>query len=194
MKAFAVAVLAILLCVSFAAVSLAEETEWQLYSEEGTYLTTIGEEPEVGDIYISGDNRQYEVTGVSKGRAEATYTGMFPLPDVSWLEMDAALPSARWGNAVCWRSTVLTPMKATSLPTEHTATKSAALSMRSLTRWQMPWRRKARKRKYRTSFIIPTTRGRTAAAGRRPVQLLKSGPDAIFDIHRDGIKDRTSMP
>lgn len=36
MKAFAVAVLAILLCVSFAAVSLAEETEWQLYSEEGT--------------------------------------------------------------------------------------------------------------------------------------------------------------
>lgn len=66
-KIWAVALLA-LACLTFTAASSAEEQEWQLFTPEGTYLTAVGEEPEIGDIYIAGDNRQYEVTQVTQGR------------------------------------------------------------------------------------------------------------------------------
>ena len=47
-----------LACLTFTAASSAEEQEWQLFTPEGTYLTAVGEKPEIGDIYIAGDNRQ----------------------------------------------------------------------------------------------------------------------------------------
>lgn len=96
-KIWAVALLA-LACLTFTAASSAEEQEWQLFTPEGTYLTAVGEEPEIGDIYIAGDNRQYEVTQVTQGRAEAKYTGMFELPDVSWLDMASAMPVSALGD------------------------------------------------------------------------------------------------
>ena len=96
-KIWAVVLLA-LACLTFTAASSAEEQEWQLFTPEGTYLTAVGEEPEIGDIYIAGDNRQYEVTQVTQGRAEAKYTGMFELPDVSWLDMASAMPVSALGD------------------------------------------------------------------------------------------------
>lgn len=189
MKAFAVAALAILLCVSFAAVSHAEETEWQLYSEEGTYLTTIGEEPEVGDIYISGDNRQYEVTGVSQGRAMATYTGMFPLPDVSWLEMDAALPVSALGERRLL-ALYCTHSDESYEPTDGTYSDEKRGSIYEIAHALADaLEEKGAETEVSDELHYPHDAGAYRRSRQTAVQLLKSGPDAIFDIHRDGIKD-----
>ena len=128
-KIWAVVLLA-LACLTFTAASSAEEQEWQLFTPEGTYLTAVGEEPEIGDIYIAGDNRQYEVTQVTQGRAEAKYTGMFELPDVSWLDMASAMPVSALGDRRLLALYCTHSDESYSPSTAHTAMRNADPSMR----------------------------------------------------------------
>ena len=187
-KIWAVALLA-LACLTFTAASSAEEQEWQLFTPEGTYLTAVGEEPEIGDIYIAGDNRQYEVTQVTQGRAEAKYTGMFELPDVSWLDMASAMPVSALGDRrllalYCTHSDEsYSPSDGTYSDEERGSIYEIAHALADALE------EKGAETEVSDELHHPHDAGAYRRSRQTAVQLLKSGPDAIFDIHRDGIKD-----
>lgn len=188
MKKFALAALA-LLCLLFAGAALAEEEEWQLYTQEGTYLTSVSEQPEPGDIYIAGDNRQYEVTQVSQGRAEAKYTGMFELPDVSWLDADSALPVSALGDR---RLIALycTHSDESYQPSDGTYSDEQRGSIYEIAHALADaLEEKGAEAEVSDELHHPHDAGAYRRSRQTAVELLKSGPDAIFDIHRDGIKD-----
>ena len=65
---------------------------WRIRTENGALLTEVCEAPEKGDLYISADNRIYEVTQVTEGDASARFVEAVSLPDVSWLDAEATLP------------------------------------------------------------------------------------------------------
>ena len=78
-----------------------EETVWTLMTEDGQRLTAICYEPETGDRYLSADNTLYEIIRVEGDTAVARSQGTLALPDISWLEEDAALPvSAAAGRRI----------------------------------------------------------------------------------------------
>ncbi|MBR4081950.1 MAG: stage II sporulation protein P, partial [Clostridia bacterium] len=85
-------VLLVMLLTCLGGVAMADTEVWTLVDEGGRTLTQICYEPAAGDQYISGDNQLYEVIRVEGDRAVAEHRGAFALPDVSWLDSDAALP------------------------------------------------------------------------------------------------------
>ena len=91
---------ALLLMLSGIVAAAAQEAEtvWELVTADGMHITDVCYEPEAGDQYISGDNRLYEVVRVEGEKAVAEDKGNMPMPDVSWLESDAALPVAAMGG------------------------------------------------------------------------------------------------
>ena len=91
-KLFALILLALTL---LPAASRAEtETVYTLIDESGKIIASICHECEKGDEYFSGDNQHYRVIEVDGEKKEARVEalGAFELPDVSWLDADAALP------------------------------------------------------------------------------------------------------
>lgn len=189
MKKMYMLMLLALMCLMPMAISQAEEEEWQLFTTDGTYLTTISEQPETGDLYIAGDNRQYEVTQVTQGKAEAKYTGIFELPDVSWLDMDSALPVSALGERrlialYCTHSDEsYTPSDGTYSDEERGSIYEIAHALADALE------EKGAETEVSDELHHPHDAGAYRRSRQTAVQLLKSGPDAIFDIHRDGIKD-----
>lgn len=177
------------LCLFLAGGALADEEEWQLFTAEGTYLTTVGVEPERGDIYIAGDNRQYEITQVLPGRAEATYTGMFELPDVSWLDVESALPVSALGDRR-FIALYCTHSDESYEPSDGTYSDEQRGSIYEVAHALADaLNEKGAETEVSDELHHPHDAGAYRRSRQTAVQLLKSGPDAIFDIHRDGIKD-----
>ena len=84
--------------VCLCSTALAQESVWQIVTEDGRVLTQITYEPEQGDEYIAGDNRLYAVIRVEKDQAIVEEKGEIELPDVSWLDADAALEVSALGG------------------------------------------------------------------------------------------------
>ena len=76
----------------------AEDTVWTLVTAEGEKITAICYEPEVGDQYISGDNRLYEVVRVEGDTAILEDRGRAELPDISWLDAPDAAQAVSAGR------------------------------------------------------------------------------------------------
>ena len=167
----------------------AEEEEWRLCDTEGNFLTSLGVEPEAGDVYIAGDNTQYEVVSVAQDTATAKRTGSFELPDVSWLNAEAALPvsAARDKHLLAFYCThsdesyqpsdgkYSNEKRGSIYEVAHALTD--ALSERGV------------ETEVSDALHHPHDAGAYRRSRQTAVQLLKAAPDAIFDIHRDGIKN-----
>lgn len=185
-------VLLVLLMTCLAGVAMADMEVWTLVDESGRTLTQICYEPAAGDQYISGDNQLYEVVCVEGGRAVAAHRGDFALPDVSWLDGDTALPVSA---AAAGRSIVMycTHSDESYEPSDGTYSDAERGSIYEIAG--------ALADALAEDGVDATVSDAThhphdAGAYRRSrqtaVQLLKSLPDAVFDIHRDGIPDPDS--
>ena len=182
----------ILLCmiVCLGSTALAQETVWQLVTEEGTVLTQITYEPEAGDEYIAGDNRLYEIIRVEGDRAIAKDRGEAELPDVSWLDADTALEVSALGGE---RKIALycTHSDESYEPSDGLYSDEERGSIYQIAETLAE---SLRDRGIDATAADTLHHPHDAGAYRRSrqtaVQLLKEVvPDALLDIHRDGIPD-----
>lgn len=166
-----------------------EATVWRLVTEDGSILTHICYEPDAGDQYVSGDNRLYEVTSVSGDAATVKQIGMFELPDVSWLSSDEALAvSALDGEK-------LVALYCTHSDESYEPTDGVYSDEQRGTIYEVAdalaeaFEERGVSAEVSDALHHPHDAGAYRRSRQTAVQLLKAMPDAIFDIHRDGIPD-----
>lgn len=168
----------------------AEEDEvWTLVTEAGERLTQVCYEPEAGDLYVSADNRLFEVAQVAGDQAILRQTGEFELPDVSWLDGDEAQPVSAMGTE---RLVALycTHSDESYKPSDGTYSDEKRGSIYQVaSALGEAFEERGVSAEVSDALHHPHDAGAYRRSRQTAVQLLKSGPDAIFDIHRDGIPD-----
>lgn len=169
------------------------ETEqvYALTDENGQRLTAIYHQPNVGDEYISSDNQHYEVTQVDEPgqTARMKLIGAYAMPDVSWLDEASALPvSAAGGDKAI--AMYCTHSDESYVPTDGAESEKGKGGIYDVAQ---ALANQLEEKGVAVTLDTTTHHPHDAGAYRRSrqtaVKLLKTGPDAIFDIHRDGIPD-----
>jgi len=182
------AIIAALLMV-FSAQALAEtEDVWELVTETGDHLTWICYAPEVGDEYIAADNHLYEIVRVDGQRAVVKDQGDVELPDVSWLEGDAALPVSATRNKLI--ALYCTHSDESYEPSDGTYSNEKRGSIYEVARALAEGlEENGAQTEVSDTLHHPHDAGAYRRSRQTAVQLMKSAPDAMLDIHRDGIPD-----
>lgn len=166
----------------------AEFSVTELQKEDGTRLTSLCYEVEAGDSYISGDNRLYEVVRVEGSVAVARDAGAVTLPDVSWLDSEAAVAVSALGSRrialYCTHSDEsYQPTDGYYSSDERGSIYKVALALAdALTEEGVEGVVSDR-------LHHPHDAGAYRRSRQTAVELLRDAPDALIDVHRDGIPD-----
>lgn len=164
------------------------EDVWNLVDESGARLTQICYEPEVGDEYIAGDNTLYEIVSVENDTATAHEKGQVTLPDTAWLDADAALPVSTTGEKLI--ALYCTHSDESYEPSDGTYSDEERGSIYQVARALADGLEdKGAATEVSDALHYPHDAGAYRRSRQTAVQLLKSAPDALLDIHRDGIPD-----
>lgn len=185
----ALLLLAVVCCISIARAE--DMTVWQIVTEDGTQLTEVCYEPDVGDEYIAADNRQYAIIRVDGERAIAQAAGNVELPSVEWLDADAALPVAAVTRRIALYCTHSDECYEPSDGYYSTTQRGTIYQVAQALAEELE------SNGIETSVSDTLHHPHDAGAYRRSrqtaVSLLKEGlPDALIDVHRDGIPDPKS--
>ncbi len=166
---------------------------WQIVSEEGEVLTEICYEPEAGDCYITGDNRQYEIASVSGNQAVGVLRGTITLPDVTWAEEQDAMAVSALTN------TRRIAMYCTHSDESYEPSDGYYTTRERGTIYQVASALAAALQEKgidaTASDVLhhPHDAGAYRRSRQTAVELLKTTfPDVLIDIHRDGIPDPAS--
>ena len=179
--------LLLLLSAGFAS---AESEVYTLMDAQGHILTRYAGECDVGDEYISEKNQHYRVTEVDAASktAKAEHLGVADMPDVSWLDIQESLAVTAIGE----KKIALYCTHSDESYIEGDGTESIegrggiydvadalgeALESRGVSV------------KISDATHLPHDAGAYRRSRQTAVELLKSQPNAIFDLHRDGIPD-----
>ena len=169
-------------------VAHAEEEVWNIVTDEGTHLTQICYEPEPGDEYIAGDNMLYEIIRTQDGVAVAKAIESVELPDVSWLDADAAQPVAAMQKRLI--ALYCTHSDESYEPTDGTYSDEERGSIYEVAHaLAEALEEDGIATEVSDALHYPHDAGAYRRSRQTAVQLLKSMPDALLDIHRDGIPD-----
>ncbi|MBQ8536417.1 MAG: stage II sporulation protein P [Clostridia bacterium] len=186
-----IAVILLILCLfPWAAVSEVESV-YTLVDEEGHELTDINHQPSAGDEYIASDNQHYRVTQVDEKSKKAVMelVGAYAMPDVSWLDEAAALQvSAALGDKKI--AMYCTHSDESYVPTDGTESDEQRGGIYDVAgELADQLQSKGVKVTLDTTTHNPHDAGAYRRSRQTAVKLLKAAPDAIFDVHRDGIPD-----
>ncbi|MBE5796348.1 MAG: stage II sporulation protein P [Clostridiales bacterium] len=163
---------------------------WRIVAQDGTYLTDVAEEPEAGDQYISADNRLYEIVHVAGAEAVAEARGSVELPDVGWLDADAALPVSALTRRI---ALYCTHSDESYEPTDGYYTTTDRGSIYEVAQALAEGLSERGAETFLSDTLHhPHDAGAYRRSRQTAVQLLKSIPDCLLDIHRDGIPDPNS--
>lgn len=169
-------------------VAHAEEEVWNIVTDQGTYLTQICYEPEPGDEYIAGDNMLYEIIRTQEDVAVAKAKGNMELPDVSWLDADAVQPVAAMQERLI--ALYCTHSDESYEPTDGTYSDEERGSIYEVAHaLAEALEEDGVATEVSDALHYPHDAGAYRRSRQTAVQLLKSMPDALLDIHRDGIPD-----
>ncbi|MEG2951124.1 MAG: stage II sporulation protein P [Clostridia bacterium] len=168
----------------------AQELVYTLKDAAGQTITQFCGECEAGDEYISSGNKHYRVLTVNSAQRTATVEllGMVEMPDVSWLTMQQSLPVSAIGSKkivmYCTHSDEsYRKGDGGESDEDHGGIYDVAKSFASnLTELGVT-------AEVSTVMHHPHDAGAYRRSRQTAVQLLKTSPNAIFDIHRDGIPD-----
>ena len=168
----------------------AQEGVYTLVDEQGNALTKYAGECEAGDEYISGDNRHYRVTQVDAAQmtAVAEYLGAASMPDVSWLNMDESMPVSSVGQKkIALYCTHSDESYITGDGSESSEERGGIYDIAAQFGAALEELGVTVERSEETHH--PHDAGAYRRSRQTAVELLKGQPNAIFDIHRDGIPD-----
>lgn len=181
--------LVLLLCL-VPVLSQAEEDVYQITDENGKPLTFYCGPCEKGDEYISGDNRHYRITSINETEktAQARLLGTAEMPDVSWLDMEQSQAvSALGAKKIALYCTHSDESYIKGDGTESSEKRGGIYDIASTFQEKLESLGVTVERSDETHH--PHDAGAYRRSRQTAVQLLKTGPDAIFDLHRDGIPD-----
>ena len=199
------AALTALLCLSFTADAAAEdwgdEKVVTVADESGNAVFTLAGSVSEGDEYISRDNILYRIERVTGGTAVARRIGEETMPDVSWLDAGEAqavfAPEAQPAAAQGDSSKKLIAMYVTHsdesyVPSDGTQSINGQGGIYDVAR---SFRDALQARGVDVildeSTHLPHDSGAYRRSRRTAERLLQRRPDAIIDIHRDGIPDQS---
>ncbi len=181
--------LIILLLISASAFG-EEHPVYTLYDEAGKVITSIHGECEAGDEYISGDNQHYRVKSVDNDNRTAVLEnlGKADMPDVEWLsQLDTMPVSAVGSRKIALYCTHSDESYIKGDGTESDEERGGIYDIAQLFSEQLE------KLGSTVTLNTETHHPHDAGAYRRSrqtaLQLIKEAPNAVFDLHRDGIPD-----
>ena len=172
---------------------------------DGAALFTLAGEVSEGDEYISADNTLYRIESVSGGAATAVRIGQEDMPDVSWLDAGdaqavfaASVPAASSGtDSASGGGQKLIAMYVTHsdesyIPSDGTQSIEGQGGIYDVARQV----RDALQAQgidviLDESTHLPHDSGAYRRSRQTAERLLENRPDAIIDIHRDGIPDQS---
>lgn len=164
---------------------------WRIVTEDGFQLTEICEKPSAGDEYISTDNVLYEVISVSDQTATAARKGAVKLPDVAWLDAEAALPVTAMTRRIALYCTHSDESYKPSDGYFSTTDRGTIYQVGQALADALEG--KGIETTLADTLHHPHDAGAYRRSRQTAVQLLKSAlPDCLIDIHRDGIPDPAS--
>jgi stage II sporulation protein P len=168
-----------------------EEAVYRLMDEKGRYITSVCYPPEKGDEYIAGDNAHYEVTDVNEKEltAQIKQIGTFELPDVSWIETDDSVAVSTLGKEKKLALYCTHSDESYKNGDGETSDKNMGGIYDVAKQLAADLEDKGVTVAQSDNKHHPHDAGAYRRSRQTAVQLLKTAPDAIFDIHRDGIPD-----
>lgn len=187
-KVLVVVLLTLTLCLNFPMAFAETEGEaWTLVTPEGTVITRIGTEVSVGDEYISGDNTLYRVTEVDTEKREAIVQKVGEERAISqaFFELRKTAVSTKRIGLYCTHSdeSYEDGDGTSSIETGWAGIHDVAATLKS---WLED---KDIEVLFDTGSYLPHDAGAYRRSRTAMVDLVKQGPAAIFDVHRDGIPD-----
>lgn len=168
---------------------------YTMYSTDGELLTLRGGRMYVGDEYISGDNRHFRVTHVDEDEcaAYAEYLGTADLgtavsgPE----EMEALLAQLGVAYADEGKGTICmysTHSDESYVPGDGTSSKLEDAGIYDVGN---AFKEELEKLGYTVVYsedtFLPHDTGAYSRSASTAEELLKKSPEALFDIHRDGV-------
>ena len=164
---------------------------WDIVTQDQQYLTSISEEPFVGDEYISAENIHYEITSVNEDRAIAEKQGEIKLPSLAWMETDIVLPVSSRTKRIAMYCThsdeSYEPSDGFYSTTERGSIYQVGQELADALVYE------GIEVHFAETLHHPHDAGAYRRSRQTAVQLLKMGfPDCLIDIHRDGIPDPDS--
>lgn len=167
---------------------IAEDEVWTVVTVDGVKLTQVCYEPETGDAYISGENILYEIIQTHDGVAVARQKDIIELPDVSWLDADAAQPVSALQDKLI--AMYCTHSDESYEPSDGTYSDEKRGSIYEIAHALADELEDGGvQTEVSEALHYPHDAGAYRRSRQTAVQLLKAMPDALLDIHRDGIPD-----
>lgn len=165
---------------------------YTVFTEDGATLFQIAGAVSVGDEYISAENQLYEIISVDEQHktAVARLVGDEEMPDVSWLnaEQDAVSVYAQADKKLI--AMYVTHGDESYVPTDGTESEEDGGGIYDVAK-QLKSELEALgiTVELDTSSHLPHDGGAYRRSRQTAVRLAEKAPDALIDIHRDGIPD-----
>ena len=168
-----------------------------------TYLFSISGEISEGDEYISADNILYRIATVQNGNAIAEKIGEEAMPDVSWLDVGQAQPVFAQESAVPAASAkaddsrkliamYVTHSDESYVPSDGTQSVNGQGGIYDVAReFRDALQQQGIDVILDESTHLPHDSGAYRRSRQTAERLLQKRPDAIIDVHRDGIPDQS---
>ncbi|MBR5301782.1 MAG: stage II sporulation protein P [Clostridia bacterium] len=196
----------LLLLLLFAAMAMpcaADNTVCTVTDETGAPLFSIAGEVVPGDEYISADNVLYRIASATDTQAVAQRIGEEAMPDISWLDAGTVQPvfaidhdAVTAGSNSSDRSQrkliamYVTHSDESYVPTDGTQSIEGRGGIYDVARaFRNALQEKGIDVILDESTHLPHDSGAYRRSRRTAERLLQKRPDAIIDIHRDGIPD-----
>lgn len=198
------AFLLLFLLLTLPVCALSEDTQDVLYavkdSDNNPVFSFFGQLSE-GDEYISGDNILYRVSSLENGQAVAERIGEEPMPDISWMDAGEAqavfasqsIPAAS-SNSDNRKliAMYVTHSDESYIPTDGTQSINGQGGIYDVARsFRDELQALGVDVILDESTHLPHDSGAYRRSRQTAERLLQKRPDAIIDIHRDGIPDQS---
>ena len=177
------------------------ETLYSVNDTEGNPLFTFCGELHEGDEYIAKDNMLYRIEQVEQQTATASLLGLEAMPDVSWISTGAAqavfsplsVPAASSKtNNPKLIAMYVTHSDESYIPTDGTESINGQGGIYDVARqFRDALQAKGIDVILDESTHLPHDSGAYRRSRQTAERLLQKRPDAIIDIHRDGIPDES---
>lgn len=197
---------AILLLVCMTPLAYAEDSQWQdggdkhytVKLEDGTTLFSVGTQVYEGDEYIGRDNKRYVVKRVDDASytATAAYDGDEEMPNIDWLKaaisyfpaIEASASGSDGGKKLI--AIYCTHTDESYIPSDGTESDDGGGGILNVA--------EALKSAFEEQGVevviddtshLPHDSGAYRRSRQTAAQLMEKLPDALIDVHRDGIPD-----